>query len=202
LSFAINWRCCSERAHVVHVCAQASGCYGSFYRDGGRIGSAAWCSSSLRLSCVGAVEACGCSGDLAHVAAGVADARGSAASPRPYCPNEPRKRALGRTAHPWRIAEARVRCIPGHGVPLHATAKLSAAPELAHLPAEPGTRVRYDRSWRRRSDIRPTSHSRARVDRAGCRVRHHQGAGWHLLQAYRATMDLATVEAISLFQWY
>ena len=122
--------------------------------------------------------------------------------PRPYCPNEPRKRALGRTAHPWRIAEARVRCIPGHGVPVHATAKLSADPELAHLPAEPGTRVRYDRSWRRRSDIRPTSHSRPRVDRAGCRVRHHQGAGWHLLQAYRATMDLATVEAISLFQWY
>ena len=65
--------------------------------------------------------------------------------------------------------------------------------ELAHLPAEPGTRVRYDRSWRRRSDIRPTSHSRPRVDRAGCRVRYHQSAGWHLLQAYRATMDLATV---------
>jgi hypothetical protein len=42
---------------------------------GGRIGSAAWYSSSLRLSCVGVVEACGCSGDLAHVAAGVADAR-------------------------------------------------------------------------------------------------------------------------------
>jgi hypothetical protein len=53
-----------------------------------------------------------------------------------------------------------------------------------------------DRSWRRRSDIRPTS------DRADCRVRHHQGAGWHLLQGYRATMDLATVDVISLFQWH
>jgi hypothetical protein len=29
-----------------------------------------------------------------------------------------------------------------------------------------------------------------------------QRAGWHLLHAYRASVDLATVEAISLFQWY
>jgi len=34
------------------------------------------------------------------------------------------------------------------------------------------------------------------------RVRRHQGGGWHLLQAYRATVHLAPVEAISLFQWY
>src|SRR5258708_37971407 len=105
--------------------------------------------------------------------------------------------SCGRMWHYLPTPEARVRCIPGHGVPLHATAKLSAHPELAHLPAEPGTRVRYDRSWRRRSDIRPTPHSRPRVDRAGCRVRYPQSAGWHLLHAYRATVDLATVEAIS-----
>jgi hypothetical protein len=120
--------------------------------------------------------------------------------PCPYRSNEPREFSVGRAADPWGTAQTRLRRVAGHGVPLHATAELSDRPELAHLPAEPGTWDRYDRSWRRRSDIRPASYSRPQVDRAGCRVRHHQDAGWHLLRAYRATVDLATVEAISLFQ--
>ena len=122
--------------------------------------------------------------------------------PCPYPSNEPREFSVGRAADPWGTAQTRVRRVAGHGVPLHATAELSAHPELAHLPAEPGTWDRYDRSWRRRSDIRPTSRSRPRMDRAGCRVRHHQGPGWHLSQAYRTTVDHATIEGISLFQWY
>src|SRR6266550_3333629 len=68
-------------------------------------------------------------GNLAHVVAGVADAHGSA-------------------AHPRRTAQTRVRRVACHGVPLHATAELSAHPELAHLPAEPGTWDWYDRFWR------------------------------------------------------
>jgi len=58
---------------------------------------------------------------------------------------------------------------------------------------------RHDQSWRSRSDIRPASYSRPPVDRAGCAVRP-QGERWHLLQSYQATVDLAPVVGISLFQ--
>src|SRR5262245_15139682 len=96
--------------------------------------------------------------------------------------DEPREFLMGRTTDPWRAAEAWIRCLASHGVPIHAATELSSLPELAHLPAEPGTWVRYDRSSRSRSDIRPASCSRPRVGRADCPVRH-QSAGWHLLQA-------------------
>ena len=119
--------------------------------------------------------------------------------PCPYHSDEPREFSVGRAADPWGTAQTRVRRVAGHGVPLHATAELSALAKLAHLPAEPGPWDRCDRSWRSRSDIRPASYSRLRVDRADCPMRQ-QGAGWHLLQAYRTTGDLAPVEAISLFQ--
>ena len=121
--------------------------------------------------------------------------------PCPYRSDEPRESSVGRAADPWGTAQTRVRRVSGHGVPLHATAELSANPELAHLPAEPGTWDRYSGTWRSRSDIRPASYSRPRVERVGSPVRH-QAAEWHLLQPYRATADLAPVEAVSLFHWY
>jgi hypothetical protein len=82
-------------------------------------------------------------------------------------------------------------------VPLHAKAGLSAHPDLAHLPAEPGICDRHDRSWRSRSAIRQASCSRPRLDRASCPV-CHQGAGWlplpiepsltsHRLRPYRSS---------------
>ena len=60
-----------------------------------------------------------------------------------YRSNEPREFSVGRAADPWGTAQTRVRRVAGHRVPLHATAELSAHPELAHLPAEPGTCDRY-----------------------------------------------------------
>ena len=54
---------------------------------------------------------------------------------------------MGRAADPWRAAETWIRCLASHSVPLHATAGLSAHPNLAHLPAEPGICNRHDRSW-------------------------------------------------------
>jgi hypothetical protein len=54
--------------------------------------------------------------------------------------------------------------------------ELSAHPDLAHLPAEPGICDRNNRSWRSRTAIRRASCSRPGLDRASCRVRH-QGAG-------------------------
>jgi hypothetical protein len=48
---------------------------------------------------------------------------------------------MGRTAHPWRAAETWIPCLASHSVPLHAAAGLSAHPDLAHLPAEPGIAI-------------------------------------------------------------
>ena len=121
--------------------------------------------------------------------------------PRTYSPDEPREFLMGRAANPWRADETWIRCLASHSVPLHAKARLSADPDLVHLPAEPGIRDRYDRSWRSRSAIRQASCSRPRLDRASCPVPHH-GAGWLPLQAYRAIVDLAPIAAISLFGSY
>jgi hypothetical protein len=92
---------------------------------------------------------------------------------------------MGRAADPWRAAETSIQCLASHSVSLHAKARLSAHPDLAHLAAEPGIGDRYDRSWRSRSAIRQASCSRPRLDRASCPARH-QGAGWFPLRAYRA----------------
>jgi len=108
---------------------------------------------------------------------------------------------MGGAADPWRAAETWIRCLASHSVPLHAKARLSAHPDLAHLPAEPGIWDRYDRSWRSRSAIRRASCSRPWMDQASCPVRL-QGAGWQPLQAYGAIVDLAPVAAISRFQSY
>jgi hypothetical protein len=43
----------------------------------------------------------------------------------------------GRAADPWRAAETRIRCLASHCVPLHAKARLSAYPDLAHHAAKP-----------------------------------------------------------------
>jgi hypothetical protein len=68
--------------------------------------------------------------------------------------------------------------------------RVSAHPEVAHLPVEPSICDRRDRFRRSRSAIR----RRPRMDHAGWPVRH-QGAGWHPLRAYRAIVDLAPVVA-------
>src|SRR5215469_8208167 len=104
---------------------------------------------------------------------------------------------MGRAADPWRAAETWIRCLASHSVPLHATAGLSAHPDLAHLPAEPGICNRHDRSWRSRSAIGRASCSRPRMDRASCPVRY-EGAQWHPLRVYRAIIDLAPGAAVSL----
>ena len=102
---------------------------------------------------------------------------------------------MGRAANPWRADETWIRCLASHSVPLHAKARLSAHPEVAHLPADPSICDRCDRFQRSRWAIR----RRPRMDHASWPVRH-QGAGWHPLRAYRAIVDLAPVVAISLFQ--
>jgi hypothetical protein len=99
---------------------------------------------------------------------------------------------MGRAADPWRAAETWIRCLASHSVPLHATAGLSAHPDLAHLPAEPGICNRHDRSWRSRSAIGRASCSRPQMDRASCPMRY-EGAGWRPLRVYRAIIDLAPV---------
>ena len=76
---------------------------------------------------------------------------------------------MGCAADPWRAAETWIRCLASHSVPLHAKARVSAHPDVAHLPAEPGIWDPYDRSWRSRSAIRQSSCSRPRLDRASCR---------------------------------
>jgi len=81
------------------------------------------------------------------------------------------------------------------GVPLHAATRLSADPEVAHLPEEPSICDRCDRFRRSRLAIR----RRPWMDHASWPARH-QGAGWHPLQAYRAIVEFAPVVAISLFQ--
>src|SRR5215472_10218890 len=40
---------------------------------------------------------------------------------------------MGRAANPWRADETWIRCLASHSVPLHAKARLSAHPDLAHL---------------------------------------------------------------------
>jgi hypothetical protein len=115
--------------------------------------------------------------------------------PRAYSPNEPREFLMGRATDPWRAAETWIRCLASHSVPLHAATRLSAHPEVAHLPEEPSICHRCDRFRRSRSAIR----RRPRMDHASWPVRH-QSAGWHPLQAYRAIVDFAPVVAISLFQ--
>src|SRR5262249_20126106 len=52
--------------------------------------------------------------------------------------NEPREFLMGRATDPWRAAEAWIRCLASHCVPIHATTDLFSLPELAELPAEPG----------------------------------------------------------------
>jgi hypothetical protein len=104
---------------------------------------------------------------------------------------------MGRAADPWRVAETWIRCLASHCVPLHAKARLSTHPDLAHLTAEPGIWDRYGRSCRSRSAIRQASCSRPRLDRASCPTRH-QGAGRLPLQAHRAIVDLAPIAAILL----
>jgi hypothetical protein len=115
--------------------------------------------------------------------------------PRAYSPNEPREFLMRRAADPWRAAETWIRCLASHSVPLHAATGLSAHPEVAHLPAEPGICDRCDRFRRSRSAIR----RRPRMDHPSWPVRH-QGAGWHPSRASRAIVGLAPVVAISLFQ--
>jgi hypothetical protein len=114
-----------------------------------------------------------------------------------YRPDEPREFPMGRAADPRRAAEAWIQCLASHSVPLHATARLSAHPELAHLPAKPGTGDQQ--SWRSRSDTTPTSCSCPRVARADGSMRYQAG-GSHLLQVYPTTADLAPLEDISLYQ--
>ena len=114
--------------------------------------------------------------------------------PRAYSPNEPREFLMGRATDPWRAAETWIRCLASHSVPLHAATRLSAHPEVAHLPEEPSI-CHPDRFRRSRSAIRRPP----RMVHASCPVRH-QGAGWPALQAYRAIVDLAPVVAMSLFQ--
>ena len=121
--------------------------------------------------------------------------------PRAYSPDEAREFLVGRATDPWRAAETWIQCLASHSVSLHAKARLSAHPDLAHLPAEPGIWDRPDRSWRSRSAIRQASCSHPRLDRASCPARH-QGAGWLSLRAYRAIVDLAPIAAISLSQSY
>jgi hypothetical protein len=99
---------------------------------------------------------------------------------------------MGRAADPWRAAETWIRCLASHSVPLHATAGLSAHPDLAHLPAEPGICNRHDRSWRSKLAIGRASGYRPRMDRASCPVRY-ECAEWHPLRVYRAIIDLAPV---------
>jgi hypothetical protein len=112
--------------------------------------------------------------------------------PRAYSPDEPREFLMGRATDPWRAAETWIRCLASHSVPLHAAKRLSAHPEVAHLPAEPSICDRFRRSrWAIRR--------RPRMDHASWPARH-QGTGWHPLQAYRAIVDLAPVVATSLFQ--
>jgi hypothetical protein len=67
---------------------------------------------------------------------------------------------------------------------------LSAHPDAAHVPTEPGICDCYDRSRRSRLAIRRASCSRPRLDRGIYPVRH-QGVGCQPLQAYRAIVDLA-----------
>jgi hypothetical protein len=86
--------------------------------------------------------------------------------PRAYNPDEPREFLMGRTTDSWRTAETWIGCLASHSVPLHATAGLSAHPDVAHFPTEPGIWDRYDRCWRSRSAIRQASCSRPRLDRA------------------------------------
>ena len=122
--------------------------------------------------------------------------------PRAYSPDEPREFLMGRAADPWRAAETWIRCLASHSIPLHATAGLSAHPDLAHLPAEPSICNRHDRSWRSRSGYRTSFLlPRPRMDRASCPVRY-EGAEWHPLRVYRAIIDLGPGAAISLFQSY
>jgi hypothetical protein len=66
--------------------------------------------------------------------------------PRAYCPGERREFLMGRTRIHGELFETWIRCLASHSVPLHATAGLSAHPDLAHLPTEPGIWGRYDRS--------------------------------------------------------
>ena len=109
--------------------------------------------------------------------------------------DEPREFLMGRATDPWRAAETWIRCLASHSVPLHAATRLSAHPEVAHLPEEPSICHRCDRFRRSRSAIR----RRPRMDHASWPVRH-QSAGWHPLRAYRGIVDLAPVVAMSLFQ--
>src|SRR5262252_10304630 len=72
--------------------------------------------------------------------------------------DEQREFLMGRTTDPWRAAEAWIRCLASHCVPVHAATEPSSLPELAQLPAQSGTWVRYgqsqyDQSWRSRSYI-------------------------------------------------
>jgi hypothetical protein len=104
---------------------------------------------------------------------------------------------MGRTTDSWRTAETWIRCLPSHSVPLYATAGLSAHPDVAHLPAEPGIWDRYDRSWRSKSAISRASCSRrwiARVIRCVTKVRDgipcrliEPSSTLHRLRPYRSS---------------
>ncbi len=63
--------------------------------------------------------------------------------------NEPRERAMGRTAHSRRALEAGDRDQPGYGVQLHGPPSPPAVTDLADLPRQPCGRTRLDRSVRR-----------------------------------------------------
>ncbi len=83
------------------------------------------------------------------VAAQVALPRGAPADrPRAHRADpadQRREPAVGRAAHPWRAAQARLRALAIDGVALHAAAGRQADAGLGHLPEEPCTGDRGDR---------------------------------------------------------
>jgi hypothetical protein len=115
-------------------------------------------------------------GNLAHVVAGVADAHGSA-------------------AHPRRTAQTRVQATVSRYMPRRSYPPTQRWRTFLRSQALGIGMIGFGEAGRVSAQLLALVRGRRRV-------RRHQGGGWHLLQAYRATVHLAPVEAISLFQWY
>src|SRR5208282_6793646 len=77
-----------------------------------------------------------------------------ARDPRADHPDGAREFPLGRTAHPWRAAETRLRRIAGHGVTVLAGTGRQIA-NLAHLPAQSSAWHRSGKAIRSAGGSRP-----------------------------------------------
>jgi hypothetical protein len=76
--------------------------------------------------------------------------RGESAYPQ-HVAGEP---IVGRTSHPWGVAQAGFRDLTGHGFEIHEAASRAALAELAHIPTKPYT-LPCGRRFLCRPDSRP-----------------------------------------------